>query len=386
MSENKSEGYVYDVVKEHTYQNQDMKYYEAYSKWRNDDSNPYSYSYTHDVREHSYVAGSGYNTEKADDAEQLTLSKCLSLLGVTMLIMLIFDGINYLLAYYLSAGSARNTVMYSHRFDDRPDQSVLGVTLFTVITVLKYVVPMIFFKVKSKVPLRVALPDSKTRPFMTFNSVVIMMMITVIGRMGSMILSKVLAVVKVDTVYIHMFAGRSPTVTVISAVLNCILIPVLIEVFFRGFILQSFRQFGDSFAIVVSSIMCSLSFYDISYIGFAMLCSAVLGVFTVRTGSLKTAIYMHMISTSCNYLLALIGIISAEAGRFLEIAVYMLVCAGALVVYSRLNNYKDWSYDIEPSQSDIPFKKKLETLLFENSVELWLVFVMVMVIAEVQRL
>lgn len=372
------DNFVIDVAKEHKYQNQDDNYRKAYTRWRSDKDNPYTYTFVQDTREHSYMAGKGFIKVNAHDAENSTLYKCLSLLGVVMIIHLAFDVLIYAVmrSFNLMQG---NVVYFSQRFTEQHSQ-LLHVVVFIALTVVKYLTIILVYKFKTKVPLEVALPKTRANPVMDFNSVVIMLMIMVVGRLCSTLLDKIMAVFNVDSVYIYMFPDTNAAVMMASAVLNCLIIPVFIEVFFRGFVMQSFRQFGDSFAVIVASIACCLTFYDLSYIGYSMCCSIVIGLFTIRTGSLRTAVYMHVISTAVNYLLTLVGVFSNTTGRLLEITVYMLICASALVVYSRLNNNKNWTYNIDLQSSDLPFDKKLEQVFSSNTIVLWFVLVIILTI------
>ena len=95
------EKYLIDIAKEKTYQNQFDEYHKQFSEWRSRKDNPYGYSFVHDMREHTYVDGEGYYQKKADVAERAALTKCLSLLGATMMTMLFIDAIIALVFYRL---------------------------------------------------------------------------------------------------------------------------------------------------------------------------------------------------------------------------------------------------------------------------------------------
>ena len=387
MPTKKDKGFVRNVARERTYQNQDKEYDEAYFNWRNDDNNQYSYNYVHDSREHSYMAGRGFIRHGADTAEQAALHNCLRLLGAVMLVMLLFDVINYLLAAYLNNGVPTNVVYYSERIR-MGGASLPACLIGSGISLLKYVTAFVIYHLRTHLPAKVALPhgNSGATGIFKFNAVVIMMMIVVIGRLSNSTLSKILGFVKVDSIYIYMFDSSDKGAVWFSLIYNCLLLPVLCELFFRGLVLQSFRQFGDSFAVVVSAVACGLSFYDISYMGYAILCSVVIGVFTVRSGSILTAILMHSVTTTVNYLLVYVGMINSSTGRILSITVYMLICAGALVVYSQLNSRKGWSFNIDRGESELPFTKKVELMLSSNTVALWFVCAIVMTIASMKFL
>ncbi|MBR1383928.1 MAG: CPBP family intramembrane metalloprotease, partial [Ruminococcus sp.] len=299
---------------------------------------------------------------------------------IVMMVFFVFDVVIYLIMAYMGYGEMCNVVYYSQRYQLNRGLPLLPVAVYTVLTVVKFITAISVFRLKTKVPLTVALPRTGAGFVVNFNSVAIMLMIMVVGLISNSLLDKILSVFHVDSVYIYMFPGSSTGVMVLSIILNCLILPVLTEVLFRGFVMQSFRQFGDSFAVIVSSLVCCLTFYDLSYIGYSLCCSIVIGLFTIRTGSLKTAVWMHVISTSVNYLLTLIGSYSSSAGRVLEIMVFLLICASALMVYSRLNNFKDWSYNIDHQSSEVTFDKKIEQIFSSNTIVLWFVLVIIMTI------
>lgn len=379
MAGDNNKSFVRNIARDRTYQNQNKEYDEAYFKWCANESNPYSFNYVQDLREHSYMAGKGFIRHGADTAEQATLHNCLRLLGSVMLVMLLFDAASFILSSYLNGGAPSNIIFYSDR-DSIGDSSVLACMVCSALVILKYITAIMIYHMRVKLPLKVALPTSNVKNAFKFNAVVIMLMIVVTGRISNSILSRILGVVGIDSVYIYMFNSTDISAQVVSFIFNCIIVPVLCEIFFRGLVLQSFRQFGDAFAVIVSAAACGLSYFDVSFIGYATLCSLVIGVFTIRSGSIVTAIVMHSVTTTINYLLVFVTIISSDAGMILSCAVYIVICAGALIVYSRLNRSKNWSFNIDRGQSELTLSKKLELMLSSNTVAMWLVCVIVMMI------
>lgn len=379
MAKKKDKSFVRNVAQERTYQNQDKAYEEAYFKWRADDKNKYSFNYVQDTREHSYMAGRGFIKHGADAAEQQTLHNCLRLLGTVMLVMLVFDVINYLITVFLNNGLSCNAVYYS-------EKNVLGDTplslcvLTMAVSILKYSAAIAIYLVRTKLPLNVALPSGNTSGSFGFYSAVLMMMISIVCRISSAILAHLLGYAHVDSVHIYMFNNSHIAALVISLLYNCVVMPVFCEIFFRGLVLQSFRQFGDSFAMVVSSLACGLCFYDISYMGYSIACSVVISVFTIRSGSIKTAVLMHTLSSTLNYILILTGIMNSSAGEILSIAVYMLICAASLVIYSKMNDMAGWSFNIRQSGSELSFMKKIQLMLSSNTVAMWFISTLIMTV------
>lgn len=73
--------------------------------------------------------------------------------------------------------------------------------------------------------------------------------------------------------------------------IRILLVPALLEEFlFRGVILRSLRQFGDSFAIVVSAASFSLIHYNLTRDLRAFALGLILGYFVIRSGSIWTAV------------------------------------------------------------------------------------------------
>jgi len=368
-----SNKFVINVAKDRTYQNQNKLYSEAYLKWRTDEKNPYAFSFVHDTREHSYIAGEGFVKRNSSVAEHIALYKCLGLLGVIMLVMLVFDMINYCLCSFVFPNSGANMVYYSQRHDVQCDISVGFAALFSALSVLRYVAAIIIFKAVTRIPLKVALPDTKVKTSQVCNSTVIMLLVMVIGKISGFVISNILSAVDLDSVYTYMFVSDNQYVQGISFLLNCLLLPILCEIFYRGFVLQTFRQFGDSYAILVSSIICGFSFYDLSYVGYAICCSVILGLFTIRTGSVNTAIVMHIVSTSCSYFITSLEIQNTSSAKIAELVVCTLITSAALVAYSRLNDVRNWSFNISSDPSEIPFSKKIRVMLSSNTIALWMV-------------
>lgn len=376
----KEDGFVIDKAKESAYQNQDDEYYKAYLKWRSDSTNPYSFSYVRDTREHSYMAGQGYIKVNADTAETITLKRCLGLVGMVMILMLVFDIVTYMMCRILSPYDTCNIVYYSERYSAEHHYSLFSVLIYTGFNIVKYIVAILILKIKMDVPNKVAMPKMFKKDYMTFNAVVIMLMVTVITKLAGSGFSQLLDHFNVDSVYCYMFMDLSMPVMVISFIYNCIVFPVLCEILFRGFVMQSFRQFGDSYAIVISTMVCCFSFYDFSHIGYMLCCSIVLGIFTMRTGSLSTAIFMHVLGRSFRYIISLIALIGKTEGRFIDMVIYLVICACTLVIYFRFNNSKTLMFDIDPQLSDAPFTKKMERIFSSNILVVWLAFAVIMTI------
>lgn len=95
--------------------------------------------------------------------------------------------------------------------------------------------------------------------------------------------------------------GADPT-TAIELLLNVLYvaaIPALVEEFaFRGVTLGLLRPYGDSFAIITSSVLFALMHGNFIQIPFAFFVGLVLAYAVVRTGSMVPAILIHFINNA----------------------------------------------------------------------------------------
>ena len=73
-----------------------------------------------------------------------------------------------------------------------------------------------------------------------------------------------------------------------------VIVPALVEEFaFRGIALGSLRKFGDTFAVVASSVMFGMMHGNFEQMPFAFLVGLILGFVTIKTNSIIPAIIIH---------------------------------------------------------------------------------------------
>lgn len=90
------------------------------------------------------------------------------------------------------------------------------------------------------------------------------------------------------------FPPASPAAAVIYGVRVLLLPAFLEELLFRGMLLRSLRQFGDSFAIVTSAAAFGLIHYSLTGNIQGFILGLVLGYFTIRSGSVWTAVFSRL--------------------------------------------------------------------------------------------
>ena len=371
LIENK-EDFIIDVVKESTFQSQNKEYKEEYAKWRDKPDNPYGYKFVHDTREHSYVADEGYLNRKADVVEKIALYKCLGLLGIVLLVMMVIDIAHSLVMLSAYGEGYTSLIFFSDRNLDSVDVS-LGYSIIAVLfEAAKFLVPAMIFKLVTKIPSKVAFPSSSHSNGLTLSSVLIMIVVTILGRMSSSLFSIFLQVFKLDSVYMYIYPSSDIRVMIISAISHCLIIPIVSEIFLRGVVLQTFRQFGDSFAIVVTCVISTFMYYDIANMGYILCSSTLIAIFTIRSGSLKTAIYMKICCDSLNYGLSMLSALNSYQSVIIEIIFSALIMGIGIIFYSRLTSVGKWNFNLPSDTSKITLAKKLKTMISTNTIAVWL--------------
>lgn len=369
MAEKNNE-YMIDVAKDSTYLNQSDEYRKLYADWRADPDNLYGYQFVHDMREHTYIDGKGYVPHLAEVAESISLVKCCGMMGVALLIMFLIDLTWYLVC--LGAYPEMSNYVYSSQIGNIENADFSFIMLSGLVGVARYVVPLlIFFKV-TKLPKKVAFPMSTRRFDLLANSIVIMLLIMVIGRIINMFLPHIFSIFKVDTLYSVLWFSKEPRSVIAAFIFNCIAIPIVQELLFRGVFLQIFRQFGDLFAVLSTSFLCALCFYDITYYTQVTICFIVLGVITVRTGSIFTPIIMSVISHTVNFILSYTVLAGLPQAELIEIVVIVIIMGISIVAYNNLLNEKYKILTVSQARSGMRYMKKTQVMIASTSIALWI--------------
>ena len=218
--ENTGSEYMIDVAKEHKYQNQSEEYNRALHKWREDPDNRYGYTYVHDTREHTYVDGEGFVDNSPVPAERQSLTRCCSLLGFTMIIMALVDFSKMLVNRHIFGLQDGTRLFYT----DLAETGVVSFPAHIVYTaaafsVLKYLLPILFFRLISGIPAKVAMPVNKDTPRGFYSGgITVMLVILALGRMGNYVIAFLFSRIGIDSTYYDYIEGED---WLYAGVLSC---------------------------------------------------------------------------------------------------------------------------------------------------------------------
>lgn len=159
-----------------------------------------------------------------------------------------------------------------------------------------------------------------------------------------------------------------------------LLIPAIFgEVVFRGCLLQAMRRHGDSFALFLSAFCGGLIHYTLTGDLTGFLSGLVLGYFFLRTGSMKTVIFCHLLILALPMLFtALNSVLPAAAYAIVWPPVMIVLLAAGLVGFVLFCRWNHNAFVLDDSRaSSLSFSKKLHICLTGTTIFaatlLWLI-------------
>ncbi|MBQ7756456.1 MAG: CPBP family intramembrane metalloprotease [Oscillospiraceae bacterium] len=385
--DNDSSSYILDIAKSSSYQNQNVEYYNDYVKWRSKKNNKYGYAYVKDVREKTYVDGKGFVSDGPENAESSTLSNCFRLIAILLIISQVFTLLeNFLIEKVMGYESySANFFAYT---SVKYDIDFAVVITYCAMNVLKLAVPILVFFLITDIPKSVVLPKASNSNYeLTVSGIAFMLMATIFGRIANFGLSRIFALVGIrfsDFSFINTTDVKS---IVLYAFCEYVVISILLEIFFRGIVLQLFRQYGDMFALLVSCITNVFFYNDFTMIGYIALTSVIIGLFTLRSGSIYTAIAMRVSARIVTLVVSLgLSRIDNDIAVLVEAIVSIVIISFALITYSRMVSKKPVNFNVSDSYTHLSTKTKFVIMFSSTTVIVWLVLVLLLMIFGVRFL
>ena len=158
----------------------------------------------------------------------------------------------------------------------------------------------------TRLPLGQVIPLKKPQKGITLPAIGVMMGISSVGLMIYQLLYRFTSLFGVRPVMADMGAGSNSPFNVLLYFLSVAVLPPLLEEFlFRGALLQSFRVFGDGFAILLSALMFALLHGNLIQAPNAFLMGIGLGFFAVVSHSLWVSILIHFVNNASAVILDL---------------------------------------------------------------------------------
>lgn len=212
-----------------------------------------------------------------------------------------------------------------------PSGEVKGALFSTLAYTVSMLVPSIFLAKGEGVRLN----DSKVFPPSPLLCIAFTVAVIYVGNVLSFALSEVF----------HSFGyGINASVPVyestcarIISFLRLVILPALLEeILMRGFVLRSIMPYGKGAAVLFSALIFGAFHMNLMQIPFAFLCGGVFGYFTVKTGSVTFAVFMHFLNNLSAFLLTYFAV-DAPLSFYLAAGLIIVPCgvASGVALYKK---------------------------------------------------
>lgn len=304
---NDTEDTIIDAAKDYTCIAQTDSFNETYRKWRKD--SPFGFNFVKDTNLLVYIDGKGFVNDPPEKAEKKFLSRNMYIIGFALCVYFILESLLPFLAAYIMNLFGYN-ISNDFIFGIMNATSVQYTAISAIVAIIKISVPIFLLCFIRKTPLSVIFPVKITNRKAARISIPIILMVCGVALAGSFFWGLSLNIFSIDTSPAAVKLGDNIFSAAISSVAYIVIFPVLKELFLRGAIMQTLRQFGDGFALIFTSIISALLRHDISHMWFVLLTSFCIGYITLCTGSVVCGIFADMffslvvyfISTLLNFL------------------------------------------------------------------------------------
>ena len=319
---------------------QDKSYNELFKNWRRQTKDSLGFYYVNNPNELTYRDGYGFVKEYPEAVEANAMRHVYKVIGISLLILTALDAV-YTYAVPPLLNSLGFDIYYDFFARKLYGNEWLIMGLKLIFEILIRIFPIVYCYKRMKMPLKVMFPMKVTNVPLYKYAIPIMLLAAGVDAAASGVYRFVLSAA-------HIEADRQirlpddPAQLAASLILYIIIIPILSEMCTRGVLMQLLRQFGDGFAIISTAFISAAISYNITNFCYTFLVTAIIGYFTVRTGSVKTAIIMRMTSVGFAYVMFIeekylpqdIGGVVIMATMFAAIMVGLIAAVRFMLLHS----------------------------------------------------
>lgn len=330
---------------------------------------------------YTYVNGMGFAPPPPEVTERKQINNLGNRIGITLLLYLVLARLipHFLLAIF---------AFFIPAIRIFGGGIVAPPILLLIIDVLTYIIvtllPFVIYSISYKIPPRVILPNKKISKKLAVAGIGVGLGVSVIGMYSANLLYGFFYVL-----------GKVPTMPDFSLNNNIwsniflflqvvILAPVLEEIVFRGIVMQSMRRFGDTFALIMSSMIFSLIHANFVQSPNAFLMGIVIGYFVLRSGSIKIGIYIHVVNNFLSFAMDILSRYMNEDYFFIVFrtiqAVYVLI--GIVALLYILKKYQNF-FILNSSETVTKCKQKFVYFLSSVAMILFLIIIIRTMVATV---
>lgn len=342
---------IIDVIDEFDYSTQNEAYNEKFRKWRKKRDNPFAFCFAENKKESVYVDGRGFIAYSAVDAEKKVLADIFYYIGLASLIWIVLDNVvgKLVISVFDLCGINIHNNYFSSVIYGGNREIVITII---IVTLLKVIIPLLFLHFKFRLPAKVEFMGSMNNPMALMGAISMALIICTATSVH-------VAYTSESKEIYEFFKNIQTDVSVwgtqefiVYTIFDIIIISIISEIFFRGAVFAVLRQFGDVFAIVVTSVMTMLFSQDLQTMPAVLLIALVASYGMLASGTIFTSIAVVIVYKMYELALTIIEIDPSDKMPLTRnmFMIIMLIAGGAgLLIY--------WIYMIKTKKHILSFYK-----------------------------
>ncbi|MCH5348201.1 MAG: CPBP family intramembrane metalloprotease [Oscillospiraceae bacterium] len=355
---------------------QDKAYNEIYRQWRKKNQDSVGFYFAENSSKLTYQDGVGLIKDFPEEREKHALEKVLDLIGKCMLFCVLCDVFSkYFFPRILTwLGFDINYDFFTNKLYGN---SYIIMTIDFLSIFIPRLLASIYLIITIKIPFKVILPMKISNKPMFNVCIPAMLLSSGVCCIISMMSASLFSAVHIRPNYFVTLPG-SVTEAIYFITEQIIIISIVREFFCRGIILQLTRQFGDEFAILITSFIMASSRYDISKFFYSFIAAMVIGYFTIRTGSVLTAVIMKITYLVFNYAVSFIYYKTDPAYSNVILISFLFACISTgLIFVIRFLYFHSDSFGMVLKNRYMSLGKKMLLSLTNISIIMWLTGVII---------
>ncbi|MCM1528512.1 MAG: hypothetical protein NC093_00785 [Alistipes sp.] len=292
--ENSASTDIINVIDQFDYSTQDEQYNEKYRSWRMRKDNRYAFTFKGNRKESVYVDSRGFVKKTAKETENDVLSKIFYTIGIGLLMFVVFDD---LLSKLIIILLGRIGVNINTSFSTG---SIYGgsweiAAALMIVGFLRAAIPLVYFHFKFRLPMHNEIMWKLRSPKALFGAVAMAFIVFAAANLPNAYSTET------KEVFSFFAAGRADisvldqTEFLVYLIFDVLIIPIITQLLFCGAMFAVLRQFGDTFAIMMTSLSAALMTQDIHSMPAVFLVTAVCGYGMLASGTIFTAFSINIL-------------------------------------------------------------------------------------------
>lgn len=278
-----------DVVEDFDYSNHSDSYNQAFKAWRKDEKNDYVFRCKRGT-EVVYVEGKGYSASDPAAEERSAMARINVVIGVAMLCYLLIEN---LLSVVLMGVFHLIGIDVNYTYSDNTlygNQTAVLLILMAE-SLLKYLVPILIFHRFFRMPRSVS---AQLRPYVpaemlsSFFITIAAFSVSNIWLLFSSV--NIISYSALGNAY-YAVSYMSPAYQIIYMLYELLIVTALTEIMLHGEVFHVLRQFGDWYAVAVTSMLAVCAAHSPVTVLMEFVVSVIAGCAVLRSGSLLSAIF-----------------------------------------------------------------------------------------------